>query len=309
MKVWDLIGKRRWLYLGSLLVMAPGILALAIHVAAGRPALNWGVDFTGGTLMTVRFEDRDVSTGQVRAALQPIGHEEALIQRIEETGDISLRTGDLDDRERARLQEALRQGVGPFTVLSVDDVGPKIGRELRDIAILALLIGLALQVVYVTARFGSVHFAVAANVALFHDLLLVIGVFALTRATVDASFVAVLLTVIGYSINDTIVVFDRIRENLALRTREPFPGLVNRSLFEALVRSINTGVTTLLAILAVYVFGGPTLRDFSFGLMVAVLTGAYSSISIASPLLVDMHLRAERRGTAPQVRAAPEPQP
>jgi preprotein translocase subunit SecF len=271
----------------------------------GRPVLNWGVDFTGGTLLTLRFRDRSVSTGQVRAALQPLGLGEAVIQKVQETQDISVRTRHLEPEERRKVEQALRDRVGPFEVLSVDDVGPKIGRELRNIAILGVAVGLALQVVYVSLRFRSVRFALAADVALLHDLLLVLGVFAVTRATVDSSFVAVLLTVVGYSINDTIVVFDRVRENLQLRGREPFPDLVNRSVLEALVRSINTALTTLLAIGSVYLFGGPTVRDFALGLTVAVLTGGWSSVGVASPLLVDLTAWAERRAG----RAAPQPAP
>ncbi len=298
MKAWNLMARRRWLYLVSVGVVLASVASMAVQPALGRPVLNWGVDFTGGTLITFRFQDRSVSTGQVRAALQPLGLGEAVIQRVQETGDISVRTRHLEARERRTVEQALRDRVGPFTVLSVDDVGPKIGRELRNVAILGVAVGLALQVVYVSLRFRSVRFAVAADVALLHDLLLVLGVFALTRATVDSSFVAVLLTVVGYSINDTIVVFDRVRENLQLRTREPFADLVNRSVLEALVRSINTGLTTLLAIGSVYLFGGPTVRDFALGLTVAVLTGGWSSVGVASPLLVDLTEWANRRAAA-----------
>ncbi|MDR5684281.1 MAG: protein translocase subunit SecF [Armatimonadota bacterium] len=308
MKAWDLIGRRRWLYLISACLVLPGVVAIAVNVAAGRPALNWGVDFTGGTLVNLRFEDSRVTTGQVRAALTPLGLRDAIIQQTPGTADVSIRTRHLEEAERARMLRAVRDGAGAFTILSVDDVGPKIGRELRNIAIIGLAIGLILQVAYVTVRFRSVRFALAADVALLHDVLLVIGAYALLRATVDSSFVAVLLTVVGYSINDTIVVFDRIRENLDMRTREPFPTLVNRSILESLVRSINTSLTTLLAIGAVYVFGGPTIRDFAFGLTVAVLTGAYSSIGVAGPLLVDMQLRGERKSAAPQPKPAPQPQ-
>jgi len=304
---WNLMGNRRWLYLVSAGVVLASLAAMAVQPALGRPVLNWGVDFTGGTLITLRFQDRGVTTGQVRAALQPLGLGEAVIQKVQETGDVSIRTRHLEPDERRRLERSVRDRVGPFTVLSVDDVGPKIGRELRNIAILGVAVGLALQVVYVSLRFRSVRFAVAADVALLHDLLLVLGVFALTRATVDSSFVAVLLTVVGYSINDTIVVFDRVRENLQLHTREPFPDLVNRSVLEALVRSLNTALTTLLAIGSVYLFGGPTVRDFALGLTVAVLTGGWSSVGVASPLLVDLTAWAERRaGRAPaQVAAQP----
>jgi preprotein translocase subunit SecF len=296
MKAWNLIGNRRWLYLSSLAVLAPGAIALALNVAANRPILNWGVDFTGGTLLTLRFEDRTISTGRVRDALRPAGYADAIIQKIQDSGDVSIRTPHLEGPERQKLLGAVRQGAGAFTMLSVDDVGPKIGGELRNVAIFGVLAGLLLQIVYVSIRFKSIRFALAADVALLHDLLLVVGIFSLTRAAVDSSFVAVLLTVVGYSINDTIVVFDRIRENLAQRTREAFPSLVNRSVLEALVRSINTGVTTTLAIGAVYFFGGSTVRDFAFGLLVAVVTGGYSSVGVAAPLLVDMNRWAAARG-------------
>ncbi len=298
MRRWDLIGHRRFLYLASLVIVLGALGALGGNMAAGRPPLNWGVDFTGGTLLLLRFQDRTVTTARVRAALAPLGLREAVIQQTPHTADVSIRTPPLTVAERNEVLQTLRRTVGPFTVLSVDDVGPKIGRELRNIAILGVAIGLALQVIYVTIRFRSWHFALAADVALVHDVLVVLGAFALTRATVDSAFVAVLLTVVGYSINDTIVVFDRIRENLNLRTREPFEELVNRSILESLVRSLGTSITTLLAIGAVYVFGGPTIRDFAFGLCVAVLTGAYSSIGVASPLLVDLHAWAERKAAA-----------
>ncbi|MER3456505.1 MAG: protein translocase subunit SecF [candidate division GAL15 bacterium] len=307
MRTWNLMGNRRWLYLASAGVVLASLAAMAVQPALGRPVLNWGVDFTGGTLLTLRFQDGTVSTGQVRAALEPLGLGEAVIQRVQETGDVSVRTRHLAPEERRRVEQALRQRVGPFLVLSVDDVGPKIGRELRNVAILGVVVGLALQVVYVSLRFRSVHFAVAADVALLQDLLLVLGVYALTRATVDSAFVAVLLTVVGYSINDTIVVFDRVRENLQLRTREAFADLVNRSVLEALVRSLNTALTTLLAIGSVYLFGGPTVRDFALGLTAAVLTGGWSSIGVASPLLVDLTQWAERRAARAAVPAPAHP--
>lgn len=311
MKRWDLIGRRRRLYglSGGLVLIAA--LALLANAASGRPPLNWGVDFTGGTLLNLRFASRDVTTGRVREAIAPLGLGDAIIQQTPGTPDVSIRTRPLTPAERNRVLQTLRTRLGPFTVLSVDDVGPKIGQELRNIAILGVVIGLALQVVYVTIRFRSWRFALAADVALVHDVMVVIGAYALTRATVDSSFVAVLLTVVGYSINDTIVVFDRIRENLSLRTREPFPELVNRSILESLVRSIGTSLTTLLAIGAVYAFGGPTIRDFAFGLCVAILTGAYSSIGVASPLLVDLAAWAERRaeGAGVPVRARTKAEP
>jgi preprotein translocase subunit SecF len=198
------------------------------------------------------------------------------------------------ENKRALL-DGLRQRFGSVVVLREDEVGPKIGQELRNIAIIAVAVGLLLQVLYISYRFKSIRYALTADAALLHDILIVLGIFAITRKEVSSPFVAVLLTVVGYSINDTIVVFDRIRENLVMRTREAFDRLVNRSMLEALVRSINTAVTTILAIAAVYFFGGSTIRDFAFGLMVGIAVGTYSSIFNASALLVDWHLWADRR--------------
>ncbi|HVH32301.1 MAG TPA: protein translocase subunit SecF, partial [bacterium] len=219
---------------------------------------------------------------------------ESIIQKSGQEALIRMRP--MDASQKAGLIAALRQTLGTVDVLRDDQVGPKIGGELRNIAIIGVIIGLALQVVYIAWRFKSFRFAVAADIALLHDLLVVIGAFAMTRKEVNSSFVGVLLTVVGYSINDTIVVFDRIRENLALRTREAFDRLVNRSILEALVRSINTAMTTILAIGAVFLFGGSTIHDFAFGLMIGILTGGYSSVLNASPILVDWHLWRERRG-------------
>src|SRR5205807_2795747 len=192
-------------------------------------------------------------------------------------------------------------------MLRQDTVGPEIGAELRNIAIFGLAVGLSLQIVFISFRFHSIRFAIAADVALLHDLLVVIGAFALSQREVNSSFLAVLLTVAGYSINDTIVIFDRIRENLGMRTREPFEHLVNRSVLEALVRSINTAMTAVLAISAVYVFGGETIRDVAFGLVVSIVTGGYSSIFNASPILVDWHNWSERRRKARDAQARSVP--
>jgi len=292
---WDIIGNRKWGYLFSLLVIIPGIIALAVN------GLNLGVDFTGGTFLDLRLE-KDFTTGQVRQVLDAFGLGRSIIQKGA-GHDLSIRTRFLSEEERGKVLQALRGKFGEVTVLRADEVGPRIGRELRTIAILGVVIGLLLQVVYISYRFKSVRFAVAADLALLHDILVVLAAFSISRKEVNSSFVAVLLTVVGYSINDTIVLFDRIRENLSLRAREPFDRLVNRSILEALVRSLNTSITTILAIGAVYFFGGPTIRDFAFGLMVGIATGAYSSIFTASPILVDWHLWSQRQRAQPAAEA------
>ncbi len=289
---WDIIGRRRWGYALSLLIILPGIAALILNASAGRGMLNWGIDFTGGNLLQLRI-DRAFSVGDVREVVDRFATGESIIQKSEQ--EVFIRTRPLDAAKKAGMVAALRDRLGTVTVLREDAVGPKIGGELRSVAIVGVVAGLALQVVYIAWRFKSIRFAIAADIALLHDLLVVTGAFALTRKEVNSVFVGVLLTVVGYSINDTIVVFDRIRENLAQRTREPFDRLVNRSILEALVRSINTAMTTILAIGAVFLFGGSTIHDFAFGLMIGIFTGGYSSILNASPILVDWHLWSERR--------------
>lgn len=286
-----------------MLLIIPGVIALVAGSISGQGALNWGVDFTGGNFFHLQLE-RQFTTGDVRAVVNRFATGQSVIQKTDQ--DLLVRTRPLAPEAKAGLVAALRERFGKVTILREDEVGPKIGKELRNIAIISVLIGLALQVLYISYRFRSVRFALAADIALAHDLLVVVGVFALTRKEINSAFVAVLLTVVGYSINDTIVVFDRIRENLALRARERFDALVNRSLLEALVRSINTVLTTLLALGAIYVFGGVTVRDFAFGLMVGIFVGGYSSIFNASAVLVDWHNWSEKRGRRREP-AAPAP--
>jgi preprotein translocase subunit SecF len=229
-------------------------------------------------------------------------------QSRERPREFIIRTESLDEATTARVTRALDQRFGGVEVLLAERVGPKIGRELRNRAILAVSIGLVLQILYITWRFRSARFAVVADIALAHDLIVVLGLYALTRKQVDSSFVAVLLTVIGYSINDTVVIFDRIRETLGQRIRATFPELVNRSILEVLVRSLTTGAGALMALAAIYFLGGVTIRDFAFGLTIGVLTGTYSSIFVASPLLVEWHNWSERRaGRRPEAPRQVEP--
>ncbi len=292
----DLIGRRRWWYALSLAVILPGLISLYVHHVRDHHALNWGVDFTGGNALELRIT-QPFTVGDIRQVMDRFGLGDAIIQKSGET-ELFIRTRPLTQAQTNAIIEAVRTRFPSTVMLREDTVGPEIGAELRNVAILGVAIGLVLQVIFISIRFRSVRFAIAADIALLHDLLVVIGAFALTQREVNSSFLAVLLTVAGYSINDTIVIFDRIRENLSQRTREPFEHLVNRSVLEALVRSINTAMTAVLAIGAVYVFGGETIRDVAFGLVVSIITGGYSSIFNASPILVDWHNWAERRKAA-----------
>jgi preprotein translocase subunit SecF len=292
-RTFDLIGRRRWWYALSLVVIIPGLIALYVHHVRDHHALNWGVDFTGGNSLELRIT-QPFAVGDIRQIMGQFQMSDAIIQRSGET-DVFIRTRPITQAQTNAVIEGVRARFSSAKMLRVDTVGPEIGTELRNIAIFGVAIGLILQVIYISFRFHSIRFAIAADIALLHDLLVVIGAFALSQREVNSSFLAVLLTVAGYSINDTIVIFDRIRENLSLRTKESFEHLVNRSVLEALVRSINTAMTAVLAIGAVYVFGGETIRDVAFGLVVSIVTGGYSSIFNASPILVDWHNWAERR--------------
>src|SRR3989449_10428607 len=284
------MGRRRWGYALSLLIILPGIVALILNGAAGRGALDWGIDFTGGNFWQLQRQ-QPFEVADVRQIVDQFATGQSVIQKSEQ--EVFIRTRPLPAGTKQALLDAIKARFSGVTLLRQDEVGPKIGRELRNLAIVGVIVGLILQVVYIAVRFKSIRYAVAADVALLHDLLVVTGVFALTRKEVNSSFVAILLTVVGYSINDTIVIFDRIRENLAQRTREPFDRLVNRSILEALVRSINTALTTILAIAAVYLFGGSTIHDFAFGLMVGIFTGGGSSLLPPPPLLVYWELLVE----------------
>ena len=299
----DLIGRRRWWYALSLAVIVPGLIALYVHHVRDHHALNWGVDFTGGNSLELLIT-QPFSVGDIRQIMDGFGLGDAIIQRSGDT-EVFIRTRPLAQAQTNAIIDKIKARWAGSEMLRQDTVGPEIGAELRNIAILGVAIGIVLQVIFISIRFKSIRFAIAADVALLHDLLVVIGAFALTQREVNSAFLAVLLTVAGYSINDTIVIFDRIRENLGMRTREPFEHLVNRSVLEALVRSINTAMTAVLAIGAVYFFGGETIRDVAFGLVVSIITGGYSSIFNASPILVDWHNWAERRGgREPAQRAA-----
>ncbi len=298
--VWEVIGRRRIAYIVSVLLVIPAIVAVVTNSAQGRGALNWGIDFTGGNYFQFRLP-RPVEVADVRTVVDQFTTGQSIIQTAGR--EVFIRTRPLGPERKAALMGAVRQRFGGAEVLREDEVGPTIGQELRNTAIAGIVIGLILQLIYITIRFRSVRYALAMDLALLHDLLIVVGFFAITRKEVDSAFVAVLLTVVGYSINDKIVLFDRIRENLAQRTREAFDRLVNRSLLESLVRSINTSVTVALAIAAVYFFGGVTIRDFALGLTIGVLVSMYSSIFIAGGVLVDWNLRAERRAGRASVPA------
>ncbi len=295
MPKFDIAGHRKIWFLISLLLIIPGFICM------GMRGFNFGIDFTGGTIMDLRFE-QPVTLSDVRASLAKYDLDGSTIQLagaesgIESSENVMIRTVDLEENQRKEVMASLTQDVGPYTVLREEKVGATIGGELITNAVLALVISWALIILYVAYRFEW-RFGVSAVLALIHDIIIVLAVFSLTQRQIDSSFIAALLTIVGYSINDTIVIFDRIRENLKLHFRRggDINELVNRSIYQTLTRSLYTVFTVLFTTFALYYFGGETTKDFAFALLVGFASGCYSSIFIASQLWIELKNRTERR--------------
>lgn len=281
---------RRWGYVisGALTVVA--LLAVVIL------SLNYGIDFAGGTLWSLRFEE-PVAEQQLGQLFADHGLDSPVVQQVESTAsgyEYVVRTPFAGEEKRQEVLAALGDAFGEFTLVSFDDVSPSIGVEIQSNALKALLFAIAGMIIYITLRF-EYRFAVTAIVALFHDIIMMIGVFALFQFEVDTTFVAAILTIFGYSVNDTIIIYDRIRENRRYYRRDQLLELVNDSVNQTLARTINTSLTTILAIGAVAQFGGETLRPFAIALVVGIVVGTYSSIFVASSLWLDWSLRGASR--------------
>ncbi len=294
----DIIGKRKiWYAISSLLIIA----SLFFMVTRG---FNMGIDFTGGTIMDLRFE-KAVNINDVRAVLNEYNLSNSTIQLSGESSssteseNVMIRTVDLEEQERKEVMAGLTDKLGAYQVLREEKVGATMGTELIMNAIYATIISWLLIIAYVSYRF-EFKFGISAVLGLVHNVIIVLGAFALTQRQIDSSFVAALLTIIGYSINDTIVIFDRIRENLKLHFRKngDIVELVNTSIYQTMTRSIYTVSTVLFATFALYFFGGDTTKDFAFALLIGFFCGAYTSIFIASPLWVTFRIYSDKKRLA-----------
>ncbi|MDP3487512.1 MAG: protein translocase subunit SecF [Bacillota bacterium] len=279
----NIIPRRKNFYYVSVVVI---VLGLALLMFRG---LNLGIDFRSGTIIEVDLKT-EYTTARVREVVAPI-LERLQVRDIREAGQqttmVQIRTTEVDDADVSKALVALRTEWPEAKLSFTSSVDATFSSELVRNAIFALILASIGMLIYIAIRF-EYKFAVAAVLALLHDVLIVLAFFALLRIEVNSEFVAAILTIVGYSINDTIVVFDRIRENMNKAKRQTdLEGLVNRSINETLVRSINTSITTLLAIGAVLIFGGVTLRPLAIALVVGILAGTYSSIFIASSVWVD----------------------
>lgn len=284
MPKFDIAGRTKIWFIISLLIIIPGIFSMLTR------GLNFGIDFTGGTIIDLKFE-QPVEISKVRESLKPFGLDGATIQLSGESSDVAsstdvmIRTVDLEENQRKEVMAGIKNSVGNYEVLREEKVGATIGGELIFNAVMALVISWVLIILYIAYRF-EFKFGFAAVLALVHDILIVLSIFSFTQKQVDSSFVAALLTIVGYSINDTIVIFDRIRENLKLHFRRGgnVAEIVNRSVYQTLTRSLYTVFTCLFTTFALYFFGGETTKDFAFALIIGFTSGCYSSIFIAGPL-------------------------
>lgn len=278
--------KYRWL----MLLVSFGIVAAGVAAIFVR-GINFGTDFTGGLKLIYQFQD-STNEGVLTDALRQAGLSNAVVQRFGEAkqNTFIVKSDIPKDREEnfsqpfnAALDKAF--GAGKYQLLQEEFVGPKVGKELRTKGIYAVLWAWVIMLVYIGFRFDF-YFAPGAIIALIHDVLVAVGLFALFGLEVNLTVVAAILTIIGYSINDTIIVFDRIRENMPRMPRAAFSQIINRSMSEVLTRSLATSLCTALPVTALLIFGGTTLQDFALALLIGTISGTYSSIFIAPPVLL-----------------------
>ena len=289
----DFIGKKAVFFTISGIIIAAGLISMGVHSATEGKALNYGLDFMGGTSTTADF-GKDMTIEDIENDIIPYvekvtGDSDVQATKVEGTTQVTIKTRTLSLDERQELEDTLAENcdVDASTITS-QSISSTISGEMRSDALKAVIVSCIFMLLYIWFRFKDIRFAASAILALVHDVLVVITVYALVRISVGSTFIACVLTIVGYSINDTIVIFDRIRENLALKTgkqtAEDLREIANKSLTQTLSRSINTSITTFIMVVMLYILGVASIRDFSLPLMAGLVCGAYSSICIATEL-------------------------
>jgi len=268
------------------------ILGIVGLVQVGRGKANLGIDFIGGTTVQLSFKNA-LPIDKARAALEKNGFQGSSIQEVGGEGNKILIRLRESEGTSDKVQNVFRQDFpeNPFEVLSIQEIGPVIGQALQRQALWAVTISIAAIIIYIAFRF-QFKFGVAAAIATVHDVLAVLGIFYILNKEINLLIITALLTLAGYSLTDTVVVFDRIRENLKKNRRDPLPQLVNNSINEVLSRTIITSLTVVLVLIPLVLFGGDVLHDFSIALLMGVIVGTYSSVFVASPVLVVWHVKS-----------------
>ncbi len=283
----SVIEKRKIWYIISVVILLAGMVSMLVQ------GLNLGIDFVGGNKIAVQFEQQ-VDIADLRTALNENGLEGSKIQELDD-GSFMLKTTELNQAEQDSLMADLAGRFGELEIVSSGLVGPSVGAELKKNAVIALALAVLLMIAYISYRF-ELHFAIAGVIALFHDIFIVVAIFSILQLEVDSTFIAALLTIFGYSINDKIVVFDRIRENMGRVKKDQLSGIVDLSIRQSFTRSMNTSISTLILLLALLFLGGQTTRIFVLAMVIGVIAGTYSSLCIASPIWyeIKMHIKGSR---------------
>lgn len=289
----DFVGKRKYAFMFSGVLVALSLFSLLV---AGGP--KYGIDFAGGTLVHVRFRE-PVAIGSIRTALDDLGGEVSVQDFGATKGEYLLRVpesaSDLSG-VGSRIKQKLdaKFGAAEYEMLRTETVGPRVGKELRLKAILAVFFSTLIMGVYIALRF-EIRFGIGAAVALLHDVVVTVGALVLLNYEFDLTIVAALLTIVGFSVNDTVIVSDRIRENIRKVRRQPLAAIINQSINETLSRTLLTTGTAVLVILALYLLGGSVIHGFAFALLVGFVVGTYSSIFVASPIVLALERTARRQ--------------
>jgi preprotein translocase subunit SecF len=274
----DFIKNRKIAFTISAVIILIGLISIIFQ------GFNFGIDFSGGTLLQLRF-DKSVSTAEIRKVLVEFNLSQSTIQNLSEN-EFIIRTENIDTERRKEILSVLKEKLANPEVLRMETVGPIMGEALKRSFLYALIFAFIGIIIYVTVRF-EFKFSVVSVLALFHDCLIVLGIFSLLRKEISIQIIAAILTIIGYSVNDTIIILDRLRENLKFKTRETFENLINLSINQTLTRTVFTTLTTIFPIVTLYFFGGAILSDFALALLLGMVVGTYSSIFISSPLLIE----------------------
>ncbi len=291
--MFNIIEKRRWYFIISALVIVPGLIAMIYSTVRFGTPVRLSIDFTGGALLELEFE-QPVQPGEVRQVFVERGYTDTMVQTTADERTVLVRSDFLESEVKMEIKSALEDRYGPLEELRFESVGPTIGGEVTRAATMAVVTAAIVILGFIVVAFRRVphafRYGACATASLVHDLLVAMGFFSILGLfrgwQVDALFLTAILTVIGFSVQDTIVVFDRIRENIPKRRGEPFELIVNRSILETIHRSLATQLNAIFVMIAILLFGGATMKQFIATLLVGMLSGTYSSIFTAVPLLV-----------------------
>ena len=291
--MFNLVQKRRWYFIISACLIVPGLIAMIYSgITIGSP-FRLGIDFSGGSLLQLGYQ-APVTLEQAQQAVADAGYPDAVIQIVDGGSSISIRTKPMQVEQKEALKAQLSTSLGEATELSFDSVGPTVGQETTRAAVLAILASSVAILIFVALAFRKIpnafRYGVCAVAKMFHDVLVILGLASIMGLIagweIDSLFLTATVTVVGFSVQDVIVVFDRIRENIRRRRGEPFETIVNRSLLETLHRSLATQLNAMFIMVAVILFGGASIRQFMIVMLIGMVSGTYSSLFFAVPLLV-----------------------